>query len=142
MKLSELLKNVDVISQYTDVEVSDVTDDTQKLQKGMLFVCIKGARFDGHEAAGAMLEKGAVAVICEHSLGLKEEVVVKNTREAYARICANYFGNPAEKLKLIGLTGTNGKTSSTYFIKSLFELFDIKMGLIGTVQNMIGNEVL
>ena len=63
MKLSELLKNVDVISQYTDVEVSDVTDDTQKLQKGMLFVCIIGARFDGHEAAGAMLEKGAVAVL-------------------------------------------------------------------------------
>ena len=141
MKLSELLKNVDVISQYTDVEVSDVTDDTQKLQKGMLFVCLKGARFDGHTAAEAMLEKGAVAVVCERSLGLKQEIVVKSTREAYAVICANYFGNPAEKLKLIGLTGTNGKTSSTYFIKSLFELFDIKMGLIGTVQNMIGNEV-
>lgn len=141
MKLSELLKDVDVISQYTDIEVSDVTDDTQKLQKGMLFVCIKGARFDGHEAAAAMLEKGAAAVVCERPLGLKEEVVVKNTREAYAKICANYFGNPAEKLKLIGLTGTNGKTSSTYFIKSLFELFGIKMGLIGTVQNMIGNEV-
>ena len=141
MKLSELLKNVDVISPFTDVEVSDVTDDTQKLQKGMLFVCIKGARFDGHTAAEAMLEKGAVAVVCERPLGLKEEVVVKNTREAYAKICANYFGNPAEKLKLIGLTGTNGKTSTTYFIKSLFELFGIKMGLIGTVQNMIGNEV-
>ena len=141
MKLSELLKGVKVISDYTDVEVSDLTDNTQKLETGMAFVCIKGARFDGHEAAKAMLEKGAVCIICEHSLGLKEEVVVENTREAYAKMCANFFGNPAKKLKLIGLTGTNGKTSSTYFIKSLFELFGIKMGLIGTVQNMIGSEI-
>ena len=141
MKLSELLVGIKVEGKYKDVRVSDITDDTRKVKKGSVFVCIKGANFDGHSAAEQMLKQGAAAVICEHSLGLKKEVVVENTRSAYAVMCANFFGNPAKKLKLIGLTGTNGKTSSTYFIKSLFELFGIKMGLIGTMQNMIGKEV-
>ncbi|MBQ6381502.1 MAG: UDP-N-acetylmuramoyl-L-alanyl-D-glutamate--2,6-diaminopimelate ligase [Clostridia bacterium] len=140
MKLSELLAGVQTVSKYRNTKVKDITDDTRKVKKGSVFVCIKGAHFDGHTAAKEMLGKGAVAVICEHSLGLKREVVVKDTRSAYAVMCANFFGNPAKELKLIGLTGTNGKTSSTYFIKSLFELFEIKMGLIGTMQNMVGKE--
>ncbi len=141
MKLSDLLVGVGAKADYRNVAVMDITDDTRKIKKGSVFVCIKGANFDGHSVARQMLEQGAAAVVCEHSLGLKEEVVVDNTRSAYAIMCANYFGNPARQLKLIGLTGTNGKTSSTYFIKSLFELFEIKVGLIGTMQNMIGDEV-
>ena len=141
MKISELLTGVKVISDYRNVRVKDITDDTRKVKKGSVFVCIKGANFDGHSAAREMLDKGAAAVVCDHSLGLKKEVVVENTRSAYSVMCANFFGNPAKQLKLIGLTGTNGKTSSTYFIKSLFELFGIKMGLIGTMQNMVGKEV-
>ena len=141
MKLSELLVGVEVKGKYKNVKISDVTDNTNKVKKGSVFVCIRGAQFDGHNVAAEMLKKGAAAVVCDHSLGLKREVVVENTRQAYALMCANFFGNPAKKLKLIGLTGTNGKTSSTYFIKSLFELFDMKIGLIGTMQNMIGKEV-
>ena len=141
MKLSELLTGVEVKAKYKNVKITDVTDDTRKVKKGSVFVCIKGANFDGHSAAAEMLKLGAAAVICEHSLGLKREVVVENTRSAYAIMCANFFGNPAAELKLIGLTGTNGKTSSTYFIKSLLEMFNIKTGLIGTMQNMIGKDI-
>lgn len=141
MKLTELLKGVEVISKVKNTKVSDVTDDTRKVKKGSVFVCIKGANFDGHTAAAEMLKKGASAVICEYSLGLKKEVVVKNTRSAYAVMCANFFSNPAKELKLIGLTGTNGKTTSTYLIKSLLESAGKKVGLIGTMQNMIGDEV-
>lgn len=141
MKLTELLKGVEVISKVKNTKVSDVTDDTRKVKKGSVFVCIKGDNFDGHTAAAEMLKKGASAVICEYSLGLKKEVVVKNTRSAYAIMCANFFSNPAKELKLIGLTGTNGKTTSTYLIKSLLESAGKKVGLIGTMQNMIGDEV-
>ena len=141
MKLTELLKGVEVISKVKNTKVSDITDDTRKVKKGSVFVCIKGANFDGHTAAAEMLKKGAAAVICEYSLGLKKEVVVKNTRSAYSIMCANFFSNPADELKLIGLTGTNGKTTSTYLIKSLLESAGKKVGLIGTMQNMIGDEV-
>lgn len=141
MKLTELLKGVEVISKVKNTKVSDITDDTRKVKKGSVFVCIKGANFDGHSVAADMLKKGAAAVICEYSLGLKKEVVVRNTRSAYAIMCANFFSNPAEELKLIGLTGTNGKTTSTYLIKSLLESAGKKVGLIGTMQNMIGDEV-
>ena len=140
MKLSELLEGVSVVSGGFDTQITDVTDDTGKVSKGSVFVCIKGAHFDGHDAAADMIQRGAVAVVCTHSVGLEQEIIVENTRMAYALMCANFFDNPARKLKLIGLTGTNGKTSTTYFIKSLFELFEIKMGLIGTMQNMIGEE--
>ena len=141
MKLSELLTGINVTGKYKNVRISDVTDDTNKVKKGSVFVCIKGNSFDGHEFAAEMFKKGAAAVVCERPLGLKKEVVVENTRSAYSIMCANFFGNPSKELELIGLTGTNGKTSSTYFIKSLFELFGIKMGLIGTMQNMVGKEV-
>ena len=142
MKLSELLVGVEVKGKYRNRKITDITDDTRKVTKGCVFVCVKGANFDGHASAAEMLKKGAKVIVCDHSLGLKNEVIVENTRHAYSIMCANYFGNPAKEFKLIGLTGTNGKTSSTYFIKSLFEMFEEKMGLVGTMQNMIGNEVL
>lgn len=142
MKLSELLAGVETIGKFKNVKICDVTDDTRKVKKGSVFVCIKGANFDGHSAAKEMIKNGAAAVVCDHSLGLKHEVVVNDTRIAYALMCANFFGNPAKKLKLIGLTGTNGKTTSTYIIKSLLEQAGKKVGLIGTMQNMIGDKVL
>lgn len=141
MKLSELLNGVAIIPAQRDIPITDITDNTQAVKPGSVFVCIKGNRFDGHDAAAQMVEQGAVAIVCERPLGLEEEIVVENSRHAFSLMCANFFGNPTKELKLIALTGTNGKTSSTYFIKSLFELFDIKMGLIGTMQNMIGKEV-
>lgn len=109
MKVSELLQGIPCTGTYNDVEVLDVTQDSRLVEPGYLFVCIKGASFDGHAVAAEMLEKGAVAVVCDHDMGLPSQVITPNTRDAYATICANYYDNPAEKLQLIGLTGTNGK---------------------------------
>lgn len=140
MKLSQVLKGIKVLNDYSDVEIQDVTQDSRLVKKGSLFVCIKGAAFDGHNFAGEMLENGAAAVVTERDLGLEHQVIVENTREIFSFICANFFNNPADKLKLIGLTGTNGKTTTTFLIKQILENVGKKVGLIGTVQNMIGDE--
>ena len=137
MKVSELLQGIPCTGTYNDVEVLDVTQASRLVEPGYLFVCIKGASFDGHAVAAEMLEKGAVAVVCDHDMGLPSQVITPNTRDAYATICANYYGNPAEKLQLIGLTGTNGKTTTTFLIKQILENAGKKVGLIGTVQNMV-----
>lgn len=141
MKLSQILKNVKVKNEYTDREVTDVTSDSRQVKEGFLFVCIKGASFDGHSVAQQMLDIGAVAVVCEYDLGVENQIIVDDTRKAYSPICASFFGNPANSLKLIGLTGTNGKTTTTFLIKQILENVGKKVGLIGTVQNMVGDEV-
>lgn len=141
MKLSQILKNVKVKNEYTDREVTDVTSDSRQVKEGFLFVCIKGASFDGHSVAQQMLDIGAVAVVCEYDLGVENQIIVDDTRKAYSPICASFFGNPADSLKLIGLTGTNGKTTTTFLIKQILENVGKKVGLIGTVQNMVGDEV-
>ncbi len=141
MKLSQILENVKVKNEYIDVEITDVTADSRKVEKGSLFVCIKGASFDGHSVAEKMLEKGAVCVVCERDLGLDRQVIVDDTRKAFSPICASFYANPTKQLKLIGLTGTNGKTTTTFLIKQILENTGKKVGLIGTVQNMVGNEV-
>ena len=141
MKLSEILKGIDVKNEYQDCEVLDVTQDSRQVSEGYLFVCIKGAVFDGHSVAAQMLEKGAAAVVCERDLGLERQIIVDDSRASLSPICANFFGNPSEKLKLIGLTGTNGKTTTTFLIKQILENLGKKVGLIGTVQNMVGDEI-
>lgn len=140
MKLSELLKNVKTDSIYTDCEVSDITDKSNEITKACVFVCIKGNHFDGHSVAKQAEEMGAAAIIAEHDTGVKNQIIVKNTRDAYSRICAAFYGNPAEKLKLIGVTGTNGKTTTTFLIKNIFDKLSIKSGLIGTVKNITGDK--
>lgn len=139
MNLSELLKNVKTVSVYSDTQVTDVTDKSSEISAGCVFVCIKGARFDGHSVAKQAIESGAAAVVVDRDMGLKNQIIVENTRDAYSRICAAFYGNPAEKLKLIGVTGTNGKTTTTFIIKSVFDSLGIKAGLIGTVKNITGD---
>ncbi|MDE5964631.1 MAG: UDP-N-acetylmuramoyl-L-alanyl-D-glutamate--2,6-diaminopimelate ligase [Eubacterium sp.] len=141
MKLSQILKGVKVLNTYDDIEVTDVTQDSRLVKEGFLFVCVKGAAFDGHSVAAEMLEKGAAAVVVERDLGLANQILVENSRACFSPICANFYGNPAKKLKLIGLTGTNGKTTTTFLIKQILENVGKKVGLIGTVQNMIGEDV-
>lgn len=141
MKLSEILKGIDVKTAYSDVDVLDVTQDSRLVKEGSLFVCIKGAVFDGHNVAAEMLEKGAAAIVVERDLGLDKQIIVGNSRAVYSPICSNFFNNPADKLKLIGLTGTNGKTTTTFLIKQILENVGKKVGLIGTVQNMIGDKI-
>lgn len=140
MLLSALLKGVNVKSQYIDREINDVTDNTKKVTENSAFVCVEGARFDGHNFASDVMKNGAVSVIVSRDLGLKEQVIVDNTREAYAIMCKNLFGAKSDELKIIGITGTNGKTTTAFIIKDLLQEFNIKSGLIGTVKNMVGDK--
>lgn len=142
MLLSELLKGIDcktALDGCTDVK--GLTVDSRKATAGTLFCCIKGLNRDGHDFAAAAAEAGAV-VLVERDMQLESQIIVSNTRLAFAAICENYYGNPLKKLKLIGITGTNGKTSITYMLKHILEKSGHKTGLIGTIQNMIGDRAL
>jgi len=143
MKLSELLSGVSCMTAADmEREITALTVDSRKAGDGVLFCCIRGLTRDGHDFAPAAALAGAT-VVCDHDLGLHErQIIVENTREAFAAICENFFGNPLRRLKLIGITGTNGKTSTTYILKHVLEQCGHKTGLIGTIQNMIGDEVL
>ena len=138
MKLSTLLKDVETLSVYEDVEVERVTDNDKENLENALYVCIDGNRVDGHSLAKNVVEGGAVAVLTSYDLGIENQIIVKNTRQAYAKISANFYENPAEKLKLIGVTGTNGKTSTAFFIKGILESLGKKCGIIGTIKNDTG----
>lgn len=141
MKLYELLEN-NAETRIGDTEISSVTDDTRKVTEGSLFVCVKGGSFDGHDAAAEMLEKGAAAVVCERDLGLGDrQILTDNSRRLYGKLCAAWFGHPERKLKMIGVTGTNGKTTITSVIKHILMYTGHKTGLVGTIQNEIGDEV-
>lgn len=140
MKLSKILENVKTYDVFEDAEVDFITDDSRKVKENTVFVCIKGNHFDGHDKAAQALEDGAVLVVCERDLGLDKQIVVKNTRQALSVMCSAFFGDPASKLKLIGITGTNGKTTTTFLIKNILEKLGHKTGLIGTVKNMVGDK--
>ena len=139
VKLKQLLWNMKVTGTYDgDKEILDIVSDSRSVKEGSLFVCIRGLRFDGHSAAEAALQNGASAVVTDHSLGLDSEVIVENTRHALAVLCSNYFGRPQDKLKLIAVTGTNGKTTIANVIKQSLEQCGKKTGLIGTIGVEIG----
>lgn len=139
-----LLKNLlpEYFGDYANLEINGFTRDSRKVEKGFAFVCVSGVTGDGHSYAENAVNSGASVIIAEHPTGVKNEIIVDDTRRVYAVMCANWFGNPAKDLKLIGVTGTNGKTSVTYMIKNILENADNKVGLIGTIQNMIGDEVI
>jgi UDP-N-acetylmuramoyl-L-alanyl-D-glutamate--2,6-diaminopimelate ligase len=106
-------------------------------------VCIRGAKYDGHDAAAAMLEKGALLVITERPLGLGDrEITVSNTRRTYGDLCAAWYGHPERKMRFVGVTGTNGKTTTATLIKEMLKKTGQRVGLIGTVQYEIGDEIL
>ena len=141
MKLSALLQGVETISSFQDVEIERVTDKDTEISKNTLFVCIDGNRCDGHSLVKLAIEKGAVAVVASRDLKISNQILVADSRKALAIIAANYYGNPAKRLKLIGVTGTNGKTSTTFFIKQILESLGHRCGVIGTVENLIGDSV-
>lgn len=138
MLLSKLLNEVDVLNEYTDREISDVTDKSTQIKEGCAFVCVKGARFDGHDFAREALKLGAAAVIVEKDMGIKEQIIVNNTRKVYALMCKSLFGNAVDFLTVIGITGTNGKTTTAFVIKDILKGLNVSSGLIGTVKNMVG----
>ena len=142
MKLIDLLEN-NAVTAIGETEITSLTDDTRKVTEGSLFICIKGAKFDGHTAAAEMLEKGAAAVVCEHDLGLGDrQILTDDSRRLYGKLCSAWFGHPERKIKMIGVTGTNGKTTITNVIKHILMSTGHKTGLIGTIQNEIGDEII
>lgn len=140
MLLKDLMPQVE--SKLANTEISGVTCDSRKVKEGFAFVCISGSVSDGHEYAATAVKSGAAVIVAEKDLGYENQIIVSDTHEQYAKMCANWFGNPAKDLKLIGVTGTNGKTSVTYMIKRILESMGHKVGLIGTIQNMIGDKVI
>ena len=145
MRLSELLKDIkyECIKGKDDREVSCVVYDSRKLCKDCVFVCIKGANFDGHSAALEASRMGAAAVIVEQDVeteGDTSVIKVENTRYAMAFIASASNGDPSKRLKTIGITGTKGKTTTTYLIKSILENAGYKVGLIGTIEVIIGDK--
>ena len=142
MKLSKLLERVETSSCFQDVDISFVTDKFSEADKGCLFVCIKGKKFDGHSVAEDVLKKGASAIVTEYDTGLENQIIVKDTRKAFSLLCSAINDNPSDKLKIIGVTGTNGKTSVAVMLRELLEKSGHKTGLLGTVNNIIGDENL
>lgn len=144
MKLQELLRGVAVKSSTAadDLEIREVRYDSRAVQAGDLFVAIRGFATDGHQYIGKAIEQGAVAVVCEEAPAGVPAVVVENARQALAEIAANRFGHPADSMIMMGVTGTNGKTTTTYLVKHMLEDAGHKVGLIGTNQNLIGDEVI
>ena len=147
MKLLKLLERVTYtcLRGTLDVEVTDVINDSRKVKEGSLFLCIRGAVTDGHKYAADVVEKGARVLVVEEPVEVPAHVTViqvRDTRMAMALIAAAWYDYPADKLKVIGITGTKGKTTTTYMVKSILEAAGYKVGLIGTIEAVIGDEVI
>ena len=146
MKLMEILAGIAVTCSTADgnMEITGISYDSRQVKQGDLFVAITGYAADGHRFIPMAVEKGAAAVLCERAPEIDIPYVqVENARLAMALASANFFGHPADAMTFVGITGTNGKTSSTYLLKTVLEkTLGAKVGLIGTIQNMIGDQVL
>lgn len=147
MKLTDLLSKVDYecVQGNVDREIGKVVYDSRKIEEGCLFICIPGANFDGHDFAAQAAKDGAAALVVSREMPEITDknvtvVRVEDTRYAMAFISAAYFGYPAEKLRVIGVTGTKGKTTTTYMVKSILENAGYKVGLVGTIEVIIGKE--
>ncbi len=146
MKLRELLEGIEILESRADLdmEISGVSYDSRKTRPGDLFVAMEGYETDGHKFIPMAREKGALCVLCQHRPeGEGPWVVTDDSRGALARVGRNWYGDPAASMTMVGVTGTNGKTTTTYLLKDVLEkALGAKVGLIGTNQNMIGREVL
>lgn len=143
-KLTDLLEHVEYqcLQGTTDKEITSVVYDSRKAEPGSLFLCIKGAVSDGHSYAASVVEKGAAVLVVQDEVDVPKDVTVirvKDSRYAMACIAAAWFDYPAAKLKTIGITGTKGKTTTTYLVKSILENAGHKTGLIGTIETVIGD---
>src|SRR5262245_37389510 len=147
MQLKQLVQQLAAASVEGPVEreITGITYDSRRVTPGMVFVAIPGQTTDGHDYISTAIERGATAVICERNGSLfprATKIRVDDVREAMARAAVAYYQNPSSKLKVIGVTGTNGKTTITFMVKSILEAAGIKTGLMGTVQYEIGDRVI
>ncbi len=143
--LGELLQGISYtcVSGTAEREITDVIYDSRKVMEGCLFVCIPGAKADGHQFAADAVRSGAAALLTEHEVELPEGadvtvIRVEDVHYALAFVSAAFFGHPARQMKIIGITGTKGKTTTTYLVKSILEQAGRKVGLIGTIEIIAG----
>ena len=142
MLLKDLLSGI-AYQGNADVEIKDIVSDSRKVTPGSAFVCIKGYETDGHLYAEKAASSGASVIIAQDQVEVDcPLVIVEDSRNVMALLCANFYDNPSKKFTLVGITGTNGKTTTTYLIKNILEKAGQKVGLIGTNQNMIGEEII
>jgi UDP-N-acetylmuramoyl-L-alanyl-D-glutamate--2,6-diaminopimelate ligase len=161
MNLASLLDGVQVTKMFQtlygrmvvthDVEVNTVQYDSRKVKANDCFVAIRGTGIDGHTFVGTAIERGAKVVVLENDSTLPDsyfmhegvvKIVVPDSRKALAILSANYYGHPSKSMKLVGVTGTNGKTTTTHLVRSIFETAGMKTGLVGTIEYRIGDEIL
>lgn len=148
MLLRDVLYKVAIrsVSGSTEVDVTDVQIDSRKVKQGTAFVAVKGVAADGHAFIDKAVEAGAIAVVCEQLPASQKEGVVylqvQNSGAAAAWMAHNLYGQPSEKLKLVGVTGTNGKTTIATLLYKLFTSLGYTCGLISTVENRIGNDIV
>lgn len=145
MKVKELLQGLEyeVLNGNLELEVNGIEYDSRNISEGDIFVAIEGFKVDGHKFIEKAINEGAKVVVCSKEIKIEKGITyikVKNTRKALAIMASNLYDNPSKNIKLIGITGTNGKTTSTYMIKSILESAGHNIGLIGTISNFIGNE--
>lgn len=142
MKLTEIIKDysLEVKGNIENVEVADVTCDSRKVEKNTMFFCIKGYKTDGHDYAPMAVEKGASVLVVTEFLDLDvPQIKVADDREAMAVLSSNFFGRPQDKLRMVGVTGTNGKTTTTYLCAAVAKSAGLKVGILGTICNYIGD---
>ena len=143
MRLNELLKNIKPIQIWGDVntDISGINIDSRKIEPGHLFVAMKGTQVDGHQFIPKALDLGATAILCENLPDVRKDGVtyiqVESTEDAVGKVATLFFGNPTEKLKLVGVTGTNGKTTIATLLYNMFRKLGYKCGLLSTVCNYI-----
>ncbi len=148
MKLDQVIKNIQVINQigHSDIELTGINSDSRKIEPNHLFVAVKGTQADGHSFIPVAIEKGAVAVICEDLPSeLSDKVTyiqVKDTEDAVGKAATAFYGDPTSKLELVGVTGTNGKTTIATLLYKTFRYFGYKVGLLSTVCNYIDDEAI
>lgn len=144
MKLKDLLNGIaDVEDNLKDIEITGLFSDSRReMGEGSLFVCLRGRHFDAHSAIPMLSKKGVSAFITERDCKISNQIIVKDSREALSKLWANFTGNPQRRMKMIAVTGTNGKTTITTVVKNLLSLLGEKVGLIGTAGDEIGEQKL
>ncbi|HEY4897771.1 MAG TPA: UDP-N-acetylmuramoyl-L-alanyl-D-glutamate--2,6-diaminopimelate ligase [Solirubrobacteraceae bacterium] len=144
MRLDELTRGLAGVAPAGATEAVEITGlayDSRAVAPGSLFFCVSGFRSDGHDHAAEAVARGAAALVVERSLDLGvPEVAVASARAAMAPLAARFYRHPSEELRLVGVTGTNGKTTTAYLIRALLEAGGVRSGLLGTVKSVIGGE--
>jgi UDP-N-acetylmuramoyl-L-alanyl-D-glutamate--2,6-diaminopimelate ligase len=151
MKLDKLIQNIvaiSVVGNPETKEISDITNNSREVKKGSLFAAVKGYSVDGHKYISDAISNGASAILLENEQIIPDElfttnnvvkIVVKNSRKTFADLSCEFYEHPSKQLKLVGITGSNGKTTTAFYVKNLFETAGYKTGLLGTINNIVGN---